>query len=176
MPVPCRTGPTKRQQTVNEFSNATLGAVTEGRDIRNHAHVPEQQRNGRVSRNSKHVPQQRATEVRPHRQVLRWDREQPVKHPNATNVNAGEHARTDNSENCHRFSGAVDTGSPVLAEQKQDRRNQCSGVTDTDPEHEVHNRPAPVGRVVVTPDTDARHQQVINQAAKYPQQTHRQQQ
>ena len=81
-------------------------------------------------------------------------------------MNAWEHPRTHNRKNGHRFGGAVDTGSPVLTEQKQNRRNQRSRVTDTDPEHEVHNWPAPIGRIVITPNTNARHQQVIYQPAK----------
>jgi hypothetical protein len=46
---------------------------------------------------------------------------------------------------------------PLLPEQEQDRRDQRSGVADTDPEDEVDDRPAPEDRVVAVRAADRLH-------------------
>ena len=69
-------------------------------------------------------------------------------------MDTGEDTRTDHREDGHRFRGTVYRGSPVLLEQTQNRRDQRSRVTNTDPEHEVGDVPRPVDLVVETPDTD----------------------
>ena len=91
-------------------------------------------------------------------------------------MNTRKQSGTDNRKDCHRFCGTVDTCSPVLTEQKQNRTNERSSVTNTDPENEVNNRPAPIGRVVVTPDTRSGHQQVIHTCAQQAKQAQRDQQ
>ena len=75
----------------------------------------------------------------------------------------------DDRENRHRFRRTVDARPPVLTEQKQDRRNQRTRVTNTDPEHEVHDRPRPEHRAHVTPDTNP----LVNQEGDQGQKHHR---
>jgi hypothetical protein len=62
-----------------------------------------------------------------------------IEDPNAADVNSGERRGADDGENGHRFCSAVDARSPVLAEEEQNRRDERAGVTDTDPENEVHD-------------------------------------
>ena len=54
----------------------------------------------------------------------------------------------------HRFREAVDRSAPLLIQQKQNRRNQRSGVTDTDPENEVGDVPGPANRDLISPCAD----------------------
>jgi hypothetical protein len=44
----------------------------------------------------------------------------------------------------------------------QNGRNQCSGMADTDPEHEIGNTPRPTHRNVVSPNTNPGVQEVQN--------------
>ncbi len=66
-------------------------------------------------------------------------------------IDASAHDRED----CHRFGEAIDACSPVLFEEEQNGGDQRSGVADADPEHEVHDRPAPRDGLVVAPHTHA---------------------
>ena len=70
-------------------------------------------------------------------------------------MNAGENRGANNREERHRFRRAIDRGAPFLAEQKQDRRNESAGVSDTDPENEVGDVPRPADRVIQSPGADA---------------------
>ncbi len=81
-------------------------------------------------------------------------------------MNTRKQARADHSENRHGFGKSVDARAPVLAEEKQNGGNQCSGVADTDPEHEVHDRETPHHRVVVAEHADAGHEQIADHRAQ----------
>ncbi len=65
-----------------------------------------------------------------------------------------EETRCDNRENRHRFCGTVNRVTPFSTEQKENRRDQCSGVTDTNPKYEVSNQNTPVNRAGFTSDTN----------------------
>ena len=129
-------------------------AIAQRREIRNQADVPEEHRDREVGRDREHVPEQRAAEVRPDAVVVRQRRQEP-RHPDAADVNARENRRAHHREERHRFRRAVDRRAPLLPEQEQDRRDQRSGVTDTDPEHEVGDVPRPADRMIQSPDADA---------------------
>jgi hypothetical protein len=75
-----------------------------------------------------------------------------------------ENARANDGENGHRFGGAIDRGSPLLAQKAQNRRNERSGVADTDPENEVDDRPSPVRRIGESPDSGPRNNEVDKSA------------
>jgi hypothetical protein len=51
----------------------------------------------------------------------------------------------------HGFGETVDRIAPRLIQQQQNRRDQRSGVADTDPPDEVDDREAPADRNVDTP-------------------------
>ena len=74
----------------------------------------------------------------------------------------GKDGRANNCEDGHRFGKSVNTRSPLLAEEEEDRRNQGSRVTDTNPEYKVYNWPAPVNGVHVAPDTNAFPKEIRN--------------
>ena len=69
-------------------------------------------------------------------------------------MEGGENARAAHREDRHRFRSAVDGRPPVLSSEEQNRRNQRSGVTNTNPEHEVGDVPTPENRVGHAPHTD----------------------
>ena len=171
-PVTVRAGPTQREQAVNELSDLRLGAIPHRRQVGNQADIPEQHRHGEIGRDGEHVPHQRRTELRPHALISR-NREQPPVKPHAPDVhrriNSGAHHR----ENRHRFGGAVHARAPLLAQQKENRGDQRSGVADTDPPHEVDDVPAPHGRVMISPNADAGGDLVKQHAAEQAQQTER---
>jgi hypothetical protein len=54
-----------------------------------------------------------------------------------------------------------------LVEQQQNRRNQCSGVSDTDPPNKVDDVERPADRLVVAPDSDTGRDQIENREQKY---------
>jgi len=139
-----------------------VGTVTHGREVRDQAHEPEEDRNRRVGGHREDVPEQRALEVGPDPVVV-GDREDHPDEPDAADVDRGEDARAHDREDGHRLGRAVHRGAPLLLEQAQDRGDQRSGVADADPEHEVGDVPRPVDLVVQAPDTDTRDQQVADE-------------
>ena len=62
----------------------------------------------------------------------------------------------------------VDAGAPLLPEQEQNRRDQRAGVSDANPEDKVDDGPSPANRIVVTPDTNTRRDQVGDALVKDP--------
>ncbi len=70
-------------------------------------------------------------------------------------MNQRKDAGAHHGEQRHRFGRSVDRRSPLLPEQKQHRRDQRAGVTDTDPEHEVRDVERPADRLVQPPRADA---------------------
>ena len=62
--------------------------------------------------------------------------------------------RTNNGKNSHRFCRTVHTCTPFLTKQQQNRRNQCTRVTNTDPPNEVCDVVAPVDCSVQVPRTN----------------------
>ena len=128
-------------------------AVAHGGHVRDQADVPEEQGDGAVDRDREDVPHQGAAELRPHPHLVR-DREHPVRHPGAADVDAGEDQRARHREEGHRLRRAVDRGAPLLAEEEEDRRDQGAGVADADPEDEVGDVEGPADGVVEAPDAD----------------------
>ena len=93
-----------------------------------------------------YVPKQCRAEVWPDAvRVRKWEEVTWIKsEPNTTYVEDREQARTDNREDRHRFRRTVDRSTPLLSEETEDRGDQSTGMTDTDPEYEVNDRPTPV--------------------------------
>jgi hypothetical protein len=56
-------------------------------------------------------------------------------------------------KNGHSLGSAVNSGSPSLAKQQQDGRDQRTGVTDTYPPYEVGNVPTPANGAIQVPLT-----------------------
>ena len=87
--------------------------------------------------------------------------------PSSTDVNPWVNPSADNCEDGHGFGRTVDTRPPVLPEQEQNCRDQRTGVTDTDPEHKVHDRPGPEDRVHVPPDPDPSQDEVTDTSQEH---------
>jgi len=60
----------------------------------------------------------------------------------------------DNSENSHGLGETVNRGTPALAQQEENRRDQRPGVTDTDPEYKIGDIESPTHWNLQTPGTD----------------------
>ena len=161
-PVTVGPAPAQGKEAVAERTHLVASleeAVAEDSQVRQQTDIPEKHRNGTVGGDGEHVPLQRRTVVLPDGVAVR-DGEQVPGEPDATDVEHREDTGANHGENRHRLGGAIDRGTPFLAQQAQDRRDQCTGVTDTDPEHEVNDVPGPVNRVGVAPNTDARGNEV----------------
>ncbi len=89
MPVAVGRAPTEAQKTIGEAADRVLGPVADGRQVGDHAHVPEEQGDRRVGADGKDVPQQGRTEVRPHRHLVGYG-EEPVGEPDAADVDGRE--------------------------------------------------------------------------------------
>ncbi len=161
MPVHCRAPPTHRQKAVDPTADATLGPVAQGSQIGDQTDVPEHQRDRRIRRNREHVPHQRAAELRPDVHRVRI-RQQPIKHPDAAQMQQRKQGSASDREQGHGLGKAVDTGSPLLIEQQQDRGDQCAGVSDSDPPHEVNDVEAPPNWDVDAPDSNSCRDQVAD--------------
>jgi hypothetical protein len=77
-------------------------------------------------------------------------------------VDAWENRGANHCKKRHRFRGAVNRSTPFLPEQKQDRRDQCAGMSDTDPENEVCNVPRPANRDLISPCANASGNEISN--------------
>src|SRR4029077_14040856 len=115
---------------------------------------PKQNRDGKICRDREHVPHERAAKVLPDAPVVRYRCHVP-RHPEPDDGDAWENRRADNCKKRHRLCGTIDRRTPLLAKQKQDRRDQCAGVSDTDPENEVGDVPGPADRDLISPCADA---------------------
>ncbi len=75
----------------------------------------------------------------------------------------------NNREDRHRFRSTIDTSTPVLAKQEQNRGNKRTCVTNTDPKHEVYDWPAPENWRHVTPYANPGEYQIADQPAEHTQ-------
>ncbi len=107
-----------------------------------------------VREDREHVPHERALELRPDEPPVRI-RNQPEELPRPPEVQNREESGRHDGEHRHRFGAAVDRRAESGAEQIQNRRDQRSGVTDTDPEDEGDDVHAPHHRRVVAGDAEA---------------------
>src|SRR6266536_442765 len=153
-PVAIRTAPAAREKSKKKLSDFRRGSIAQRSQIRNQTRVPKQNRNRKISRNRKDIPYQRAPEVWPDCPVVRHRREVP-RHPDTTHMNAWENRGANDRKKCHRFRGAVNRSAPFLVEQKQDGRDQCASVSDTNPKNEVRDVPGPANRMIQSPGADA---------------------
>ena len=172
VPVAVRAAPTEAEEAVTELLDLALRAIAQGCKVRHHARVPEEERHGEVGRNCEHVPEERRAELRPHFHLVR-DREEPVRKPHATNVDARERTCADDCEDRHRFGEAVDARAPLLTEQEEDRADERACVTDADPEHEVRDVVGPHDGVVETPHANTREDEVADARAEDAQESER---
>ena len=154
VPVADRSPPPQGKDAVGDRAEPRRRPVAERGQIGDHAHVPEEKRDGEVGPHRKEVPNQGAPELRPHLHLV-GDRDRPVQHPHPPHVDSGEHEGADDGEDRHRFGEAVDRGPPFLAEEIEDRADQGARVADPDPEDEVDDRKPPHHRVLVAPHPHA---------------------
>src|SRR6266567_2912411 len=89
-------------------------------------------------------------------------RRQIPRHPETTDMDARENRGANHREKGHRFSGTIDRSTPFLPQQKQDRGDECAGVSDTNPENEICNVPGPANWDMISPRADAGGNQVTN--------------
>ena len=77
-------------------------------------------------------------------------------------MNKREHAGAHHGEERHRFSRAVDRGTPALLQEQENGRDQRAGVTDTDPPNEINDRKSPAHRLRHAPEqvAEGEHQDV----------------
>src|SRR6185312_1515611 len=170
LPVGRAAAPAERKRAINYLAKTGFGAIAQDSEIGDKAGIPEQNRNRTVGRDREHVPFERTAVVLPHVQIGIWNGEEPVDGaPGTAGMEQREDGGAGYGENCHRFSGAVNSRSPLLAEKKQNGGNQGAGVADTDPPDEVGNVPGPSGGTIVSPDADAAGHQ-ISQAGEQQQQ------
>ena len=160
-PVPVGAGPAERKKAVTEFPDLRFGAVPHHGQIGNQAHVPKQHRHCKISRNGEHVPHEGRPELRPDAVGI-GDGKEPPTVPDAPDVNERENACAHDGEDGHGFGGAIDRGTPALAEKEQDGGNQRSGVADADPPDEIDDGPAPHDRMIEPPDAHAGGHKVKN--------------
>ncbi len=155
------TAPAHRQHPVNNFRGAVSSAIAQRGQVRNQSYEPEEQRYGGVCGDREHVPDQRAAKLRPqpHRVGVRRE---PVKKPRAAHVQQREHSGAGHRKERHGFGETVDRSAPLLSQQQQNRGNQCAGVADADPPHEIDDGEAPADGDVDAPDAYALNQQVAN--------------
>src|SRR4029077_17692783 len=71
-------------------------------------------------------------------------------------MDSGENRGANDGKERHRLRRAVDRRTPFLPKQKQDGRDECSCMSDTDPKNEVRDVPGPANRDVVSPGADTR--------------------
>ena len=167
-PVPVRAGPAEREQAVGELAEFRPGPVAHHREVRNQTHIPEEHGHREIGRDGEHVPHQRRAELRPDA-VRVGQRQQPPTKPDAPDVNERENAGAHDGKNRHRFGRAVDGGAPALAQQKENRGNERSGVANADPPDEVDDGPAPHDRLAQAPDAHALGHEVKDHDAQHGQ-------
>ena len=152
-PLSIGSPPTQGQKAVRHLTEAGGGPVSEGSQIGNQSQVPENQGDREIGGNGEDVPKEGAAEVLPDGVGVGDGKEEPGK-PDAAHVECGEDTRADHGKNGHGLSGTIDRGAPFLAGEKENGGNQGSGVSDTDPEHEVGDIPCPADGNIQSPDTD----------------------
>ena len=153
MPLPLGAPPSEGENPVDKLPGTGFRPIAHRRQVRDQADVPEQDRDGPVDADRENVPEKRAPEIGPHAHLVR-EREHPVGDPDASYVDPGERQGAHDREDGHRLGRTVDRGAPCLAEEKEDRRDERSGVPDPDPEHEVRDVPCPADGLVEAPDAD----------------------
>ena len=154
-PLPCgrRSGPADREHAVEKALPALRRECARGREIREQAEIPEEQRDRDVGGDRGHVPRERALEVRPHAHRGRI-RYQPIREPRPAEVQEREHRGVHEGDERHRFRDPAHPRAPPLVQQKQERGDERAGVPDADPPHEVHDRERPCHGNVVAPHAD----------------------
>src|SRR5262249_37656871 len=139
-----------------------LCRIAQGSEIGDQPDAPEQERNREVCGNRENVPDQRAAKLRPYPHTVGIGEEPVDRQPGTSGVDQGEQAGLHHREDGHGFGEAFDGRTPTLLEEKQDGRDQSSGVADTDPPDEVDDGESPADGNVDAPDPGAAREQVAN--------------
>src|SRR5215831_4053410 len=142
MPVASGTAPPEREHAIDRLNPALFRAVAERSKIRNQAGKPEQERDRGVGRDRKDIPHEWTAELRPHPHGVGIGKE-PVSEPGSSNVDGGKDPGCRDGKQRHRFREAVDRVAPCLPQQQENGGDQRSGITNTDPPHEVDDGEAP---------------------------------
>src|SRR5215470_15802846 len=120
MPGAVRTIPADAKHTKYELLNPRGRPVAESGQVRDHAQVPEDQRDRKVGADRNHVPYQWRTEVDPQRTTLVGKvREDEISQPRAPHVNRRKQSGAHHGKDSHGFGGTVDRSPPLLAKQKK---------------------------------------------------------
>ena len=147
--------PAQREHRVNGLPDgADFLAVPQHRDVRNQPDEKEGARDREIGEDRKDVPHQRALELRPDVSPVRI-RNQPEEFPRPSEVQNRKQRRGHDREHGHRFGAAVNRGAETGAEQIQNRRDQGTGVSDTNPKDESDDVHSPHHRRVVASDAQA---------------------
>ena len=141
--------PAEREDREDPLAHRVGFLVAEHRDVGDQADVKERGRDGEVRRDGEDVPHERRLEVREQQAPVRI-RQQPEELPRAPDVNDREQTGRHDREHRHRFRGAIDRGAEAGAEEEEDGRDEGTGVTDTDPEHERDDEVTPHHRRLVS--------------------------
>ena len=165
MPVTHRAAPSNRCESVCKLLEATLRSITKRREIWNHSHVPENQRHSEIGTDCEDVPKKWTAELRPHLHRV-WNWKEPICKPDATHVNSWKESSANNCEDGHRFCKSIDSRAPLLTEEKENRRDQSSGVTNTDPENEVGDVVRPHDWVIQSPHANASEDEICHAEAQ----------
>ena len=107
VPVPGRSLPSETQHLVYRFLKPGLDLIANRPDIRDHSHIPENQRNGEIGRNGENIPDQGRVEIHPHAPCI-WIGENVKAQQGPSHVYDREQHRTDHRKYGHGFSGPVD--------------------------------------------------------------------
>ena len=140
-PLVVAPAPPQRRDGV-QFLPPPRRLVSNRRDIRNEPEDQEESAHRQVCRHCEDIEHQRRFEIHPQLALVRI-REEPIRVPNATDVNEGEQPGGQHGKHRHRFRRPIDGGSPRRPEQVQDRRDERARVSNTDPEDEGRDVHAP---------------------------------
>ena len=147
-PLVIRVSPAERERGEDALANRVRFLIAQHGDVRNEPDVEEGRRDREVRQNREDVPHERALRIRPDEPPVRI-RNQPEELPRPPEMENREEAGRHDGEHRHRFGRAIDRRAEAGAEEIQNRRDQRSGVADTDPEHEGDDVDAPHHRRLV---------------------------
>ena len=152
-PLPVGPEPAQRQHAV-DLPAPVRDPVPRRGDVRHQPEIQEHHAHGQIRGDGEDIPDQRRAEVHPELTRVRVGN-QPVEEPRAPEVDDRKQRGGHDGEHGHRLGRAGYRRPPFGPEQKQDRRDQRTGVRDADPEDEVGDVDGPEDRVLVAGDTHA---------------------
>ena len=153
-PVQRRAAPAQGADGVEPLLPQPGRAVSQSRQVGDHADEPEQQRDHQQADDVECVPHQRAAELRPQIEVVRIG-QGPVEEPGAAQMDDRIDAGRCGRQQRNGFRDAVQCAAPVLPQQQQQRRNHQCAAGISHPPVVADDVQRPADRDVVAPDADA---------------------